>query len=149
MLLYIPYKYKFCHWFETMLSLYNRTIVQLYLPFPKNKRCSLGSGLSGTVICCLDNRVCLVGRARVRGCGGILFLWTTFRVSLRPFTPFSLVNRNGNIFGKLTFSFLERFVWRTGIFSFFFGLTLFAPCPYFSNILAVIKSFLMFWAAWS
>ena len=74
------------------------------------KRRSLGSGLSGTVICCLDNRVCLVGRARVRGCGGILFLRTTFRVSLRPFTPFSLVYKNGIIFGKLTFNFHERFV---------------------------------------
>lgn len=84
--------------------------MQLYLPFPKNKRGSLGSGPSGTVICCLDNRVCLVGCARVRGSGGILFLRTTFRVSLCPLTPFSLVNRNGNIFGKLTFSFLERFV---------------------------------------
>ena len=52
----------FCKCFERELSLYNMMKVRLHRPLPKDKQCSLGSGLSGSVICCLDNSVCLVGR---------------------------------------------------------------------------------------
>jgi len=66
----------------------------------------------------------------VRGYGGTLFL----RTSLRLFTPFSSVNRNRNILGKLTSSFQESFVEQTGVFVGFSSVgqlrTKFAPLLY-------------------